>query len=1241
MKQLVPSMLILAVIGCHDPGPGAEPVADQEAVPAAGKIDDVQQIAAAVVEPPVPSAVTIHKSFQERVEPLLKKYCHRCHDADTMESGIRVDRLDGAVEDRHIRLWKGILGQVAEKAMPPEDEPQPTDQERRLLTGWIDEALIVARTRKRDKNGSIRRLTVAQYRNTLRDLLGIEDNLTDVLPPDSVSRDGFVNNEQTMLLSPLLVESYFDIAEKALDLCIVDEKTKPVIQNFRMELGKAINPKPFPDKLILGALSRLLANNDFQVSQLSPTKPFAYEPFRMRTKYRFIEGYQGNATVRGWRDYDSIYHAVFACVRGTDGYPKGRAHQAVPDGLLLRPAIPSAELFQVESTYGPKANFKISLRELPDDGRFRVTVKAARYDDGLLLDPGKSVPAASSKAAITVENLAKPQTVTITRPGIYQADVYTQAPPDTSIEPDASKLAVGLVGAWKLDGNAQSQPKRKELVGRLEGDAKFVDSPFGQAISLDGNGDAVVVSRDKSMNVGTGEFTVAAWIHPRALQQGGIVCLGRYSWTHGWYLDMPNNKGVLRIETASPANKSNGTVASRPGVIRVNTWQHVAAVVRRGTNKTQLYINGYQVASGTIAPTNLDNPAVNLYIGRIQDSKLFKGSIDEVRFYRRALDVAEIQALLEPGRRFVKPPTEKPQNLALKLGDREFSATLRQPAFLAVRLPAGPLEVTAGYGGKAVPHRIVLTPLEKTHEVASRFEAFARRSPRLGVHVGLRRDCGSTLTAVGEPRVVRSSKLQTFVFEGAIANFPSPDVEKDNVNYLAGIREIGVRSEYTDGRDMPRLLVRSVEFEGPFYETWPPTTHRRIFIESASTSDPAAYADEVIRSFATRAFRRPISDTEAATFLAIWRDAFARTGDFKQSIKDALLVVLTSPRFLFLIENSETPEPEELDPYELASKLSYFLWNAGPDEQLLKRATANSLHKSLDTEIQRMIQDRRFWQFAGEFTSQWLSLEKFDLVKMDRKRYPKLTRDTKTQLREEPARFLQHLVRHNLSLQNLIQSDFIVANEVVAGYYDLADRTESGFEFVAIKHENKNLGGLLSQAGILAGLSNGRESNPIKRGAWLARKIIAEPPDDPPPNVPRLPKDEDSKRSLREKLEQHRNQKGCAKCHRGIDPWGIPFEEFDAGGLFKQGREIDARSTLPDKTDVTDANGLKAYLVNERIDRVAFSFLKHLASYAVGRSLSYNELEFLREKSVELKPGGYPMREMIGLVVKSRMFLEK
>ena len=206
-----------------------------------------------------------------------------------------------------------------------------------------------------------------------------------------------------------------------------------------------------------------------------------------------------------------------------------------------------------------------------------------------------------------------------------------------------------------------------------------------------------------------------------------------------------------------------------------------------------------------------------------------------------------------------------------------------------------------------------------------------------------------------------------------------------------------------------------------------------------------------------------------------------------------------------------------------------------------------------------MIADPRFARFAGEFASQWLALDKFQVLEPDRKRFPKLTRDTRTQLRQEPVQFVQHLIRNNLPVRNLIESDFVVANEVVASYYDLADRTESGFQFVAIPHGRRDLGGVLAQAAILAGLSDGRESNPVKRGAWLARRIVAEPPDDPPPNVPAL-KEETKQLPLRERLERHRNQRGCAQCHAKIDPWGVPFEEFDAGGrLQAASRSMPAR----------------------------------------------------------------------------------
>jgi len=1185
---------------------------------------------------------TFGEQFKSDIQPLLNKFCMRCHNVDKMKSGIRVDILDGRLEDRQIFLWEDVLEQVADEAMPPEDEVQPTAEQRQVLLSWAQKTINAAKARQLEKNGAVRRLTISQYRNTLRNLLGIDDDLTDVLPPDSVSKDGFLNNSQTMELSPLLIESYFEVADRALDLCIVDENSKPTIQNFRMDLGAVINPTPFPNKLILGANNHLLKNSDFVVTELGPAKPFPYTPFKMQTKFRFIEGYQGNSTVRGWRDYDNIYHAVFACMRGNEGYPKGKAYETLPSGLALRPAIPSAELFQVESTYGPKANFKISLRELPEHGHFRVKVKAAKYDDGLLHDrgtPGVNTDGVAKGVSPTATKISSPQTIEVKESGVYRADLYFD-----SLEPvaesDASKLEQGLIGHFKLDGGAIGQAGEKQLIGELDGDAKFVDSPFGKALSVNGAG-AIVAPHNDLINVGQKEFTVAAWIYPRELRQGGIVSRGQYNYSHGWVFDMPNNKGILRVETMRPDNQRNGAVQTAAGAIQVNRWQHVAAVVSRGENKTRLYINGLEVAVGSIGDANLDNPKVDLFIGRIPKAQLFKGEIDEVRLYSRALAATEIRALVEPGKRFVqKGRTEYSKQLSLELGDRRFSGVLHQEGFLTVRLAKGPLALAANYSGNLKPQRLVLTRLEESAALAQQFLKFEKRSPRLGVHVGLRRDCGSTLTRVEDARNVDGTEFSEFVFSGAIRNFPSPDVEKSNVNYLAGVREIGIRSEYTDGRDMPRLLVRSVEFEGPYYESWPPATHESIFIESKNKGESNTYAREVIRTFATRAFRRPVSPSEEELLLKVWSDSFAETNDFTSSIKDALVVVLTSPQFLFYIENSESSDPEPIDDYELATKLSLLFWNEGPDEQLLKLAESNSLRESINPQVDRLIEDKRFEQFIHEYSTQWFSLEKFDVVEIDRKRYPKLTRDRKNELRNEPAKFLQYLIQQDLPLSTLIQSDFIMANEVVASYYDLSDRSESGFEFVPVKHGSPSLGGILTQAGILSGLSNGRESNPVKRGAWLARKIIAEPPDDPPPNVPALPEDDNHQLSLREKLERHRNQEGCAKCHAGIDPWGVPLEQFDAGGLLKK-TAVDARSTLPDGTDVKDVNELKTYLAQERIDQVAFSFMKHFATYAAGRRLTYNELEFLKTDGPKLLARDYRMKDMIRFVVNSDIFLEK
>jgi len=968
--------------------------------------------------------------FRLAISPFLNKYCARCHDESVTKSGVRIDRLGPDPDEPQLRVWKGVLRQLEEGSMPPADEAQPDPSEREQAVHWIENTLDHARRKDRSRNGAARRLTVAQYRNTLRDLLALDEDLTDSLPPDALSRDGFTNNSQSMILSPLQAESYFQIVEQAIDRSLVDPASRPHIQCFRMELGTAINPTPCPEALVLGANSDLLNNADFVVTEPRPAKPFDFESVRMRTAYDFIEGYAGNDTVRGWRKYDSIYHVVFACMRGTPGYPKGEAFRVLPNGLALRPAIPSPEIFGQSNTYGPMANFKISLRQLPGEGDFQVRVRAARYDDGLLLEPGAST---------------------------------TSSP------------------------------------------------------------DAIVVARDDPAGFSNTTFEIPA-------------------------------DGIYQVDMHFAPGNAPGLLAFRLG-----------------------------------------------------------------------------------GRVFAGQPAAKP----LAEGGTPSADPLLAAAFLLVRLGKGEQPLQFLQGEQARIRRFVFQRLDPASSLARRFEAFERRVPSLGAYLGLRRDCGSTMTRIGTPQRVNGSDLREYVFQGSIRDFPGPDVEPDNVNYLAGIHEIGIRSEYTDGRDMPRLMIRSVEFEGPYFREWPPESHRRIFLESPHAAEPTTYAREILESFATRAFRRPVTADELDRLLAVQSQSLAEQGDFQRSIKDALLVVLTSPQFLFLIEDSVTPQPEELSPFELASKLSYFLWNSMPDDELLKQAGSGTLSGQLDTQIDRMMRDARFEQGMREFVTQWLSLDKLNVLAVDIQKFPKLTRDVKTQLLEEPVKFVSYLLRHNRPLRQLIDADFTLANEVVAGYYNLGDHCESGFDFVPLTHQGPGLGGILAQAGVLAGLSDGRHSNPIKRGAWFARKIIAEPPADPPPNVPQLRDDPGGMLSLREKLELHRNQPGCAKCHSGIDPWGLPFEDFDAGGLLRNPGVPPIPSTLPDGTVVNGWNELRDYLIGKRQDRIAFSFLKHLATYAVGRELSFHELELLESAIAELRASDYRAADLLRFIVHSDIFLKK
>ncbi|MFP6738623.1 MAG: DUF1587 domain-containing protein, partial [Planctomycetota bacterium] len=340
-----------------------------------------------------PAEGQLESRYRESVRPVLEKYCFRCHGPKKKKSGVRVDILDGSLEDKQLFLLKHMLKQLEEGAMPPKKERQPSADERKVVLEWVGQALRAGERKTRARNGTVRRLTVEQYHNTLRDLLGVEDLLAKALPADGISKEGFRNNQDTLLLMPQMMETYFEIAEKALALCLVDETKKPRIQCFRVELGKGVNKKPTADKLVLNG-PNLLPKKNFLVRQVVPDKPFPFEPLAMRTKFRFFEGYAGNGTVRAWRDFEGIYHNVFAALNGkfTGGLNYGRSHVFVPEGLLLRPRSPETQNGKPPAQ-GPSPSFSMPLRELPRSGLFQLTVEAARYDDGF--QPSSALPEAN------------------------------------------------------------------------------------------------------------------------------------------------------------------------------------------------------------------------------------------------------------------------------------------------------------------------------------------------------------------------------------------------------------------------------------------------------------------------------------------------------------------------------------------------------------------------------------------------------------------------------------------------------------------------------------------------------------------------------------------------------------------------------------------------------------------------------------------------------------------------------
>ena len=321
-----------------------------------------------------------------------------------------------------------------------------------------------------------------------------------------------------------------------------------------------------------------------------------------------------------------------------------------------------------------------------------------------------------------------------------------------------------------------------------------------------------------------------------------------------------------------------------------------------------------------------------------------------------------------------------------------------------------------------------------------------------------------------------------------------------------------------------------------------------------------------------------------------------------------------------------------------------------PDSRLLELAQKAELKKHLTSETKRMLQDPKAFNFSEAYSDQWLDIQRLDNIGINISMYPTFTRYVKEDMAKETHHFFHEVLTKNMSVMNFIDSDFVMINQNLAQFYNIPDIKGSEFRKVAVPR-SKQRGGLLSQGSFLTGHSSGEDSHPIKRGVWLIEKITDNPPPEPPPNVP-VPDPEDpefAKLTKKQQLEKHRDNASCRDCHRKIDPWGVPFEQYDAIGQLRdkiitkrrKTMPVDANSTLNNGTDLKGISGLKKYLLENEQDNVNRGVTKHLLAYALGRSLSFTDDSELNKILDKSKASGYKMHSIIEGIVTSKLFTQR
>ena len=490
------------------------------------------------------------------------------------------------------------------------------------------------------------------------------------------------------------------------------------------------------------------------------------------------------------------------------------------------------------------------------------------------------------------------------------------------------------------------------------------------------------------------------------------------------------------------------------------------------------------------------------------------------------------------------------------------------------------------------------------------------------------------------------------------------DVMINNGYELPGTKPGHSWTKIPDEIPMPDLYLEAVEIDYNYHPQWPPATQVSIIGNLNKPADPRQRAEAILTRFMSQAYRRPVRPKELEGKMKLFDRAYGLTEDFVKGIKEPLVATLASPPFLFLTEDAEVDESarRKLGAYELASRLSYFFWRTMPDAKLLQAASDGSLLEPeiLTSQLTRMLEDPRASAFSRSFMTQWLGLNKLDEQMVEDERWRR-SYQLPDAMKGETTAFFAEMVKKDLSLLNLISSDFAMLNERMAHHYKIPGVRGNHYRPVALKPDYKR-GGILTQAACMTLTTDAMITNPIYRGVWILEKVLYLPPPPAPANVPPLEDAPKERQTLREQLARHAGDENCASCHKRIDPLGWPFERYSILGEFStQGwgpnwstysnrgknkgklheETPDMHAILPSGTRVNDVAELQQALLKDHRRDVVRSVAKHMMIYALGRPLDISDDPVVDDVIEQVEENGYKTRTLIKAIVTSQPFLEK